>query len=148
MSDDLYQQGLLALAEADPGRLEGATITLSRDNPLCGDRVTLDLRCDAAGRIAALGHEVRGCVLCRAAANLLVQQAAGHDQATLTALHARLRDGLRRRAELPTDMPWQNLALFEPVTAYKSRHGCVLLPFETAIAALAQCSDGGKDTGN
>ena len=148
MSADLYQQRLLELANFDAGRLEAATVTLSRDNPLCGDRITLDLCRDVAGRITALGYEVRGCVLCRAAATLLGQQGVGHDRAALAALHAHLGNGLRRRADLPTDAPWQDLALFEPVTAYKSRHECVLLPFETVIEALAECSDSGAEAAN
>lgn len=140
MSMDLYQEELLALAGAahGEGRLDAPDVTLTRDNPLCGDRVTLDLLCDRAERIAALGHHVRGCVLCRAAANLLGQQAIGQDAASLDTLHRTLKDALRGRHAWPTEAPWQALALFRPAAAHKSRHECVLLPFEAVVEALRQ----------
>lgn len=144
MSTDLYQERLLALAAADhdPGRLDAPDVTLTRDNPLCGDRVTLDLHCDRTGRIAGLGHHVRGCVLCRAAANLLGQQAVGQDAASLDTLHRGIRDALRGRHAWPTDAPWQDLVLFQPAAAHKSRHECVLLPFEAVVEALRQHGEG------
>lgn len=144
MSTDLYQEGLLALADAahGEGRLDAPDVTLTLDNPLCGDRVTLDLRCDQAGRITALGHHVRGCVLCRAAANLLGQQAIGQDAASLDALHGAIKGALRGRYAWPTDEPWEDLVLFAPAAAHKSRHECVLLPFEAVVEALRQHGDG------
>lgn len=144
MSTDLYQEGLLALADAahGEGRLDAPDVTLTLDNPLCGDRVTLDLHCDQAGRIAALGHHVRGCVLCRAATNLLGQQAVGQDTASLDTLHRAIKDALRGRHTWPTDEPWQDLVLFEPAAAHKSRHECVLLPFAAVVEALRQHGDG------
>ena len=138
MSTDLYQERLLALAatDHDPGRLDAPDVTLTRDNPLCGDRVTLDLHCDEAGRIVALGHHVRGCVLCRAAANLLCQQAIGQDAASLDTLQQDIKGALRGRHDWPTEAPWQELVLFQPAAAHKSRHECVLLPFEAVVEAL------------
>lgn len=140
MSTDLYQERLLALADAGygEGRLDSPDVTLTRDNPLCGDWVTLDLRCDETGRVAAIGHHVRGCVLCRAAANLLAQQAIGKDAVALATLQRSIKDGLRGRDALPTAEPWQDLAVFEPAAAHKSRHECVLLPFEAVVEALRQ----------
>ena len=35
------------------------------------------------------------------------------------------------------DEPWQELAVFAPVAGHRSRHACVLLPFQAVIAALA-----------
>ena len=69
MSDELYQEALLKLAKESPrkGRLEPNDASVRLDNPLCGDRVTLDLHL-MDGRIDAVGHEVKGCLLCEAAA--------------------------------------------------------------------------------
>ena len=49
------------------------------DNPLCGDRVTLDVELGSAGRIARVGHVVRGCLLCEAAAVLIAEQAPARE---------------------------------------------------------------------
>ncbi len=46
MSDQLYQERIVALAKAKTGagKLENPTKTARRDNPLCGDRVILDVQ--------------------------------------------------------------------------------------------------------
>jgi NifU-like protein involved in Fe-S cluster formation len=42
---------------------------------------------------------------------------------------------LKEKAPAPA-VPWTAYAAFTPVADYKSRHTCVLLPFEAAIKAL------------
>ena len=143
MSADLYQQRMLQLAAGadSAGRLEAPAVTVTLDNPLCGDRVRIDLRCSAEGRIEALSHEVRGCVLCRAAAALLGAHAAGHDARALHAVRTGLHAGLRGEGPWPEADAWPELEVFQPVAAHKSRHECVLLPFDAMLAALEQCAD-------
>lgn len=139
MSDDLYPEAMLALATRGDGggRLDAPDATVTLDNPLCGDRVTLDLRLDGDGRVVELAHAVRGCVLCRAAAALLGEHAVGLDAAGLGAVRDGLRGRLRAGTPLPDDPAWSELAVFEPVAAHRSRHECVLLPFEAAVEALS-----------
>lgn len=126
MSDDLYQEALMRLAKEAPrrGRLEPADASVRLDNPLCGDRVRLDLRL-AGDTIADLAHEVRGCALCQAAAGVIGRRAVGLDRAGV----ARLCQDVERvlAGETPeTD----ELAAFAPVAPHKSRHDCVRLPFQ------------------
>ncbi len=73
MNDQLYQDRIVALAKAKTGagRLAAPTKSARRDNPLCGDRVTIDVKLDGAGRIAEIAHQVRGCLLCQASASAL-----------------------------------------------------------------------------
>ncbi len=73
MSDELYQERIVALAKAKTGagKLTAPTKTARRDNPLCGDRVIIDVKVDDAGKIAEIGHQVRGCLLCQASASAL-----------------------------------------------------------------------------
>ena len=54
MQDDLYHQAILDLARqaTGHGRLETPQASVRVDNPLCGDRVTLDLDM-ADGRVGA-----------------------------------------------------------------------------------------------
>lgn len=140
MSGDLYRERMLALAEGgDRGApLDSPDASFTLDNPLCGDRVSVDVRCDDDGRIVALGHTVRGCVLCRAAAAVLADHAAGLSRDELAAVRERVQGRLRESGELPADPEWRDLAVFEPVAAHKSRHDCVLLPFDAALAALVE----------
>ena len=85
MSEDLYQQAILDLAKsaAGAGRLIDADASVTLDNPLGGDRITIDVKV-TDGRLQAVGHKVRGCALCEAAASSSDQnQAATHLSSTM-----------------------------------------------------------------
>lgn len=134
MSDDLYQQALLDLARAahGAGALAAPDGSALRDSPLCGDRVRMQVALEG-GRVQALAHDVKGCLLCRAAAALVGLHGAGLDAAEARALRDRVAATLAG-GEPPAD--WPELKLFAPVRPHRNRHGCVLLPFETLVAAL------------
>lgn len=136
MSDALYQQALKELAQAadGAGRLEAPSASVRLDNPLCGDRITLDLTLEGE-RVAALAHETKGCLLCRASAALLGREAPGRTADELAAAHAEIVALLKGEIAAPTH--WPALAAFSPVRAHKSRHGCVLLPFRALSLAAA-----------
>lgn len=131
----LYQEAIKQMAEAahGHGRLAAADGEARLDNPLCGDRVRMQVVLDA-GRIAAVAHETRGCLLCRAAAAAIGLRAAGSDASGIAAAAVALESLLQQGAPLPAD--WPELAMFAPARAYPSRHRCVLLPFRTLLAAL------------
>lgn len=135
MIEALYNQRIRALAEVahGAGRLAAPTGSASRDSPMCGDRVRIDVEV-VDGRIVALAHEVRGCLLCRASASLIGLHAAGRRATELDALHARIAAMLAGGA-VPDD--WEGLDVFAPVRGHRSRHGCVLLPFDALAAAAA-----------
>ena len=137
MKDELYHQAILELAKQarQAGRLEAPQASVTVDNPLCGDRVTLDLNL-ADGRVREVGHRVRGCLLCQAAAAAIGARAPGETPEALRAVARDLGDAIARTPDAPP-MAWPELAAFAPVHAHKSRHECVLLPF----AALTQALD-------
>ncbi len=137
MSGDLYHDALVSLAReaTGAGRLAAPAASATRDNPLCGDRVTFDVQV-AGGRIVALAHRVRGCILCQASAAFLGKHAAGHGRAELAEARRMLAAHLADGSPLPAGA-WSGLALFEPVGAVKSRHGCVLLAFDALDDAIA-----------
>ena len=92
MSEALYHKALVERARAafGKGRLTDATGSATVDNPLCGDRVTLDLTV-RDGRIVEIGHHVRGCLLCEAAAATIAEHGRGADRAALDAMSAAAR---------------------------------------------------------
>lgn len=141
MSDDLYRREILRLARDDAhrGRLEAPDATATVDNPLCGDRVTIDLALDD-GRIESIRHHTRGCVLCNAAAAVVAAHAGGSAAAELRSVAASL-ETLLAGDRHAFDEPWRELSIFTPVAGHRSRHACVLLPFQAVIEALA--GDGG-----
>jgi nitrogen fixation NifU-like protein len=138
MSDELYHAELVARAHAGRkrGRLRAPDRSITLDNPLCGDRVTLDL-CLSDARVTTVGHQVRGCLLCEAAAETIGTHAPGKSAAELAAV-TRALSAVVRDGALPPEGEWSCLAAFAPVHQVKSRRDCVMLPFEALGKALAE----------
>lgn len=135
MSEALYHAALVERARAafGKGRLAAADASATVDNPLCGDRVTLDLKIDR-GAIAVIGHEVRGCLLCEAAAATIAEHLRGRTGAdakeAIAAARKLMKEGF-------LDPRWPCLEIFTPVHNAKSRRDCVLLPFEALERAAS-----------
>lgn len=135
MADQLYQAAIVGHARAarGKGRLDAPDGSATVDNPLCGDRVTIDVRMEGE-QVTALGHQVRGCLLCEAAASVIGGRAIGATRAELDAA-AEAVGVMLKGANAAA--PWPEMEAFVPVRAHRSRHGCVLLPFEALEKALA-----------
>ena len=135
MSDELYQTRIVALAKSKTGagKLAAPTKSARRDNPLCGDRVIIDVRLDGQGRIAEIGHQVRGCLLCQASASALASVAVGRNAAGIE----KVRLDAERAIGREEGEAGEPFSAFAPVKAHKSRHECVLLPFEALKDALS-----------
>ena len=69
---------------------------------------------------------MRGCLLCQASAAALASTAVGRDAAGIAELRHDAERAIGREAGKAHD-PFD---AFEPVANHKSRHECVLLPFE------------------
>ena len=134
MSEALYHEALVARARAafGKGRLADATGSATVDNPLCGDRVTLDLIVKD-GRATEIAHHVRGCLLCEAAAATIAEFCRGATRVELDAATAAARALMTEGGAV--DRPY--LEIFRPVHSAKSRRDCVLLPFEALQRAAS-----------
>jgi nitrogen fixation protein NifU and related proteins len=138
VSDQLYQKAILDLARAATGhgKLTAPDASVTIDNPLCGDRVTMELIL-RDGVVAELAHRVRGCALCEASASAIGSHAIGADAARLTVA---MQSAAAIIAGTADDGVWPELAIFRPVREHKSRHRCVMLPFEALVKALDQAN--------
>lgn len=85
--DDLYRDYILEHYRRPHnfGVLEGANASHEGANPLCGDRITLQLRL-ADGTIAGVGFTGRGCAISQASASLLTDEIKGKPVAQAAAL--------------------------------------------------------------
>lgn len=133
--EQLYHRQLRMLAQAAHGaaRLAGADGSAMLVNPLCGDQVTVDVVL-RDGLVAAIGHEVKGCLLCQASASAIGREGVGRSAAEIEYSERSLKAMLNEGAPAPEG--WPALSAFSPVYGHRSRHGCVLLPFEALAAAL------------
>ena len=136
MSDALYQDEIVALARSGRAlpRLEAPTVTARVDNPVCGDRITVDLTLEG-GKVTAVGAKVQGCALCQASIAVIADNAIGQDAGSLPDVARAVEAYLAGGSET---LPWTALSAFSPVRAAKSRWECVMLPFRAANKALAE----------
>jgi nitrogen fixation protein NifU and related proteins len=118
--DPIYQDRILDHYEQPfhRGACPFATHCHEATNPLCGDRIRIELRVDADGRIEDAFFQGDGCCVSQSAASMLVEHCQGKKVDAVRSLQ-------------PKDM----LALFAaPLTI--SRQKCCLLCWKVLQAAL------------
>ena len=134
-ASQIYQEAIMKLATtaAGDGVLAAPDGRALVDNPLCGDRVEMQVQV-TDGRITALAHQVKGCLLCRAAAAAI----GTHAQAASGEEIKRVMNGVSEmlKNQAPAPAGWATLDAFTPVHGHRSRYRCVELPFEALLAAL------------
>ncbi len=79
MDDLLYREEILERYYDAPrrGRLEAPDRSAELDNPLCGDRIRLELALGTGGRIVAARFDGDGCVISQVAASFLAEHLEG-----------------------------------------------------------------------
>lgn len=132
--DNLYNKELLRLAAMGDCRLESPDHTIVHNNPLCGDRITLDLRI-ADNLISEVGYKAQSCALCKASAQLIKDLSIGRNLAELQEIHMKLKSQLKEKSAISLPNDWESFHIFQPVAEIKNRHSCVLLPFQ-ALAKI------------
>ena len=119
--DDLYREVILEHSKHphNAGTLEQPDISHEEHNPLCGDRVRIDLQV-ANGVITDVRFKGRGCAISQASASLLTDELKGK---TLDQARAISKDDVLDLIGIPLDK--------NPV-----RIKCVLLPLKTLKAGV------------
>jgi NifU-like protein involved in Fe-S cluster formation len=142
MSAALYNSTILRLATTIPhqARLADAQATVEKRSPICGSRVTVDVRMGGDGRVEALGQEVRACALGQASAALMGAHAIGRSAEELAAARDALTEFLAGRRDDPGD--WPGLEIFTPARPHTARHASIRLAFEAVAEAAAQAGAG------
>jgi nitrogen fixation protein NifU and related proteins len=136
MSDPLYKKELLRLAAdaTGAGRLPHPDATGEAFNATCGDKVIVDLSLKD-GRIEAIAHDTKACVLAQASASILGQSLKGATREDVEQLANDVAAMLVTK-NAPPASPFEAYAAFEGATEHRNRHRCVLLPIEAVLAAL------------
>ena len=77
--DDLYREIILDHYRnpRNKGTLEDATHTFQDDNPLCGDRIRMDLKVNGTGVIEQVRFDGEGCAISQASASMLTEMVLG-----------------------------------------------------------------------
>jgi NifU-like protein involved in Fe-S cluster formation len=133
-----YTREILRLAASIPHlvpfeELEGAT---ERRSPTCGSRMRMVAELDWARRVVRLRQAVEACAYGQATAALMGGHAIGRSAEEVRAALNELEDWLAGKGDVPT--AWPGLDVLEPARLRKGRHGAILLPFRTLLAAIEE----------
>ncbi|HSE11373.1 MAG TPA: SUF system NifU family Fe-S cluster assembly protein [Rudaea sp.] len=122
------------------GELAAPTHAADGTNPLCGDSLRIELRCEA-GRVADLRFRGEACAIATATASMLGGIAIGRSAGELAAIEDRFARLIRDGAVEP-DEALGELNVMRELAHHPVRRKCALLPFATLRAALsgAQCA--------
>ena len=135
MSDSaLYQQVVLDHYRhpRNRGSLDRCTHAADGANPLCGDRLRVELAVDAE-RIEALRFSGEACAIATATMSLLSELAPGRSPADVAAMADRFARLIESGEE---DSALGELNAMRELQRYPSRRKCALLPWATLRAAL------------
>jgi NifU-like protein involved in Fe-S cluster formation len=138
MTEPPYTREILRLAASIPylepfEELEGATELRSKT---CGSRMRMAVELDWADRVVRLRQAVEACAYGQAAAALVGGHVMGRNAEEIKAALAELEAWLAGTGELPAS--WPGLEVLAPALSRKGRHGAILLPFRTLIAAIKE----------
>ena len=77
--DDLYREQIIDRFKNPhmKGDLDPHDYSYEDDNPLCGDRIKIDLRVDQEGRVTDAAFSGEGCAISMASADLLMEEILG-----------------------------------------------------------------------
>ncbi len=132
---DLYQETIIDHSKRprNRGSLEQPTHSAEGFNPLCGDRLTLQLKMEN-GRVAAVAFDGMGCAISTASASLMTDAIKGKTaeeaEKTFEDFHGLLTE------EFPPKANLGKLAVFSGVREYPMRVKCATLAWHTLRAAL------------
>jgi len=86
--DDLYREQIIDRYKNPrmKGALDPHDFSYEDDNPLCGDRIRIDLRVDQAGVVTQAAFSGTGCAISQASADLLVESIIGRSLTDVKAL--------------------------------------------------------------
>ena len=133
-----YTREILRLAASIPHlvpfeELEEAT---ERRSPTCGSRMRMAVELDWAGRVKRVRQAVEACAYGQASAALMGGHVMGRSAAEVAMGLAELEAWLAGKGDLPT--AWPGLEVLAPALPRKGRHGAILLPFRTLLAAIEE----------
>ena len=135
MNAPLYTIEILRLAGSlpDPMHLERVDGSAQLRSPTCGSTVRSEVQLDKEGRVISVSQQVRACAFGQASAALVARHAAGRSRDEI----AEILEGLDAWLAGDRDEPggW-GLEALAPARPRTSRHGAILLPLRTLLAAI------------
>ena len=132
---DLYQETIIDHSKRPRNKatLEQPTHSAEGFNPLCGDRVTVQLKIEN-GRVTAVGFQGVGCAISTASASLMTDSIKGKTPEEVESAFEKFHSLLTEDRPPAADLG--KLAVFSGVREYPMRVKCATLAWHTLRAAL------------
>ena len=132
---DLYQEVIIDHSRKPRNfrRLADANRTAQGHNPLCGDRITVDLKLQQ-DQVMDLAFQGMGCAICTASASLMTESVKGKSIEEAEHLFENFHDLIT--TDKPAASNLGKLAVFSGVREYPVRAKCATLAWHTLRAAL------------
>ena len=131
---EIYVKEIFELAKkAKEGvLLDNPDLIIEKFNLMCGDDVTLSINISEDNKVA-IGYQVQGCILCRAATKKLVDLVIRNNKKDKI---------IEKLAEIlimyESDKYPHGMEIFSAVNDFPARHDCVLLPFKALAEYLSR----------
>lgn len=140
--DDLYKEVILDHYKSPRNKrpLPGATVTKHKNNPLCGDEITIHARLED-GRIADVAFEGQGCSISQASVSMLTEATAGKTIEEAGDLAREFRAMMEGSVD-PDEAAFGDLVALKGVVKYPVRIKCAVLGWDVLQEALGRPTGG------
>jgi nitrogen fixation NifU-like protein len=135
--DDIYKEVILDHYKSPRNKRElpGAELRCTRNNPLCGDEITVFVH-EEDGRIAGISFTGAGCSISQSSASMMTEAVEGRDVDEALKLASDFRGMMAGEVE-PDEQTFGDLIALKGVVKYPIRIKCAVLAWDVLQEALA-----------
>ena len=135
--DEIYKEVILDHYKNPRNKREvpGAELTCSKNNPLCGDEITVFVH-EEDGRLVDVGFVGQGCSISQSSASMMTEAVSGATRREAGELNERIRGMMAGEVE-PDEDAFGELVALKGVVKYPVRIKCAVLPWDVLQEALA-----------
>ncbi len=135
--EELYREVILDHYKSPRNKrdLPGAELACTRNNPLCGDEITVHAHIEDE-RVAEVTFEGQGCSISQASASMLTEAVGGKSVEEAAGLATSFRAMMEGTVE-PTEEEFGDLVALKGVVKYPVRIKCAVLAWDVLQEALA-----------
>jgi nitrogen fixation protein NifU and related proteins len=135
--DDIYKETILDHYKNPRNKRElpGAVVTCTRNNPLCGDEITVSANLED-GKLLEVTFQGAGCSISQSSASMMTESVGGKPVEDAMALAADVRGMLAGEVD-PDEDAFGDLVALKGVVKYPIRIKCAVLAWDVLQEALA-----------
>ncbi|HJT38270.1 MAG TPA: SUF system NifU family Fe-S cluster assembly protein [Actinomycetota bacterium] len=137
--DDLYREVILDHYRSPRNKrhIDAGGIDVHRNNPLCGDDITVHVVVDENGVATDAAFEGQGCSISQASASMLTEQIRGKKVDEIEGLVLEFRK-MMAGEEGPTEDALGDLVALKGVVKYPVRIKCAVLAWDALQEGISQ----------